>query len=76
MPFKAQLYSLHQKGTSLSDKAVAPSQFDLILVGRSSTNTTTTSKGSLYPHLYLNILTHCCYLYLLHFVSVFFVLIF
>ena len=32
-PFKAgykpQLYSLHQKGTSLSDKAVAPSQYDL-----------------------------------------------
>ena len=43
-----QTYSLHQKGTSLSDKAVAPSQFDLSLVARSNTNTTTTSKGSSY----------------------------
>ena len=45
-----QIYSLHQKGTSLSDKAVAPSQYDLSLVARSNTNTTTTttSKGSSY----------------------------
>ena len=41
-----QIYSLHQKGTSLSDKAVAPSQYDLSLVVRSNTNTTATSKGS------------------------------
>ena len=27
-----QIYSLHQKGTSLSDKAVAPSQYDLSFV--------------------------------------------
>ena len=44
-----QIYSLHQKGTSLSDKAVAPSQYDLRLVAHSNTNTTTTtSKGSSY----------------------------
>ena len=27
--YKAQIYSLHQKGTGLLDKAVAPSQYDL-----------------------------------------------
>ena len=44
-----QIYYLHQKGTSLSDKAVAPSQYDLNLVARSNANTTTTtSKGSSY----------------------------
>ena len=32
----------------MSDKAVAPSHYDLSLVGRSNTNTTTTSKGSSY----------------------------
>ena len=53
--YKTQIYSLHQKGTSLSDKAVAPSHYDLSLVGRSSTNTTTASKGSSYTRLYLNI---------------------
>ena len=57
-PFNAgyrHTFSLHQKGTSLSVKAVAPSQYDLSLVGRSNTNTITTPKGSLYTRLYLNI---------------------
>ena len=49
-----QAYSLHQKGINMSDKAVAPSQYDLSLVGRSNTNTTTTLKGSLYTRLCLN----------------------
>ena len=39
----------------MSDKVVAPSKFYLGLMGRSNTNTTTTSKGSLYTRLYLNI---------------------
>ena len=43
MPFKAgyktQIHYLHHKGTSLLDKAVAPSQYELSLVGRSNTNT-------------------------------------
>ena len=60
MPFKAeyktQIYFLHQKGTSLSDKAVATSHYDLnFLVGRSNTNTTTTSKESSYTCIYMNI---------------------
>ena len=56
MPFKAgyktKLYSLHQKGTSLSDEAVVPSQYDLSLVGRFNTNTTPTSKGSSFHVFY------------------------
>ena len=59
MPFKegykTKLYSLHQKGTSLSDEAVVPSQYDLNLKGRFNTNTTPTSKGSSYTCPYLNI---------------------
>ena len=47
---------------------MAPSQYDLSLVGRSNTNTTITSKGSLYStHLYLNIF----YLLLLFVVTAF-----
>ena len=49
-----QIYYLHKKGTSLSDKAVAPSQYGLSLVARSNTNTTTTHQKGLhiqYTHL-------------------------
>ena len=61
MPFKAgyrtQIYS--QKGDSLSDEAVAPSQYDLSCWWDVLTQT----QGSLYTRLYmyLNILTHCCF---------------
>ena len=57
--YKTQTYSLHQKDTSLSEKAVAPSQFDLSLVGRSNTNPTTTSKGSSYTRLIVVIHSYC-----------------
>ena len=55
MPFKAgyktQIYALHQKGTILSDKAVAPSQYDLSLGGHSNT-TQQQHQKRLYIHAF------------------------
>ena len=56
--YKTQIYSLHQNGTSLSDEAVAPSQYDL-----SCWVDVRTQIQQHQTRLDLNILTHCCYSY-------------
>ena len=60
--YKTQIYSLHQKGTSLSDKDVASSQYDLncrwdILTQQQQQH----QKGLYITPLPECFWSHCCY---------------
>ena len=65
-------YSLHQKGTSLSDKAVVPSQYDCSLPGRSNKHNNNIKRVFIYttlPEYFRHIVV--IHIQFLHFVSVF-----